>query len=197
MKHNWKWVYNPFEKVAGWKAFGIGLIILCITTVLGYFFKTVFYGISIKTVPCVTWSTAFSLQALGLGVLVFIMWIASLFFTKKVRFQDILGTVTLAKYPLFFAVIPIMIFNNRMTEFTKKIMSVNVYEIIKVITISDYVMLFAFSIIAFAIIIWEIVLLFNAFRVSTNLKGIKSAILFASIMLASEITILILVSIIY
>jgi hypothetical protein len=25
MKNKWKWIYNPFEFVAGWKVFGIGL----------------------------------------------------------------------------------------------------------------------------------------------------------------------------
>jgi hypothetical protein len=29
MKNKWKWIYNPFEFVAGWKAFGIGIVILC------------------------------------------------------------------------------------------------------------------------------------------------------------------------
>ena len=193
MKNKWKWVYNPFEKTAGWKAFGIGLIILCITTVAGYFWNMVFYGISIKIVPCITLGSAFFLQALGLAVLVFVMWTTAMLFAKKVRFQDILGTVTLAKYPLILAAVVVMIFSNRLNEFTEKIMSVGIYEIIKVITISDYVFLIAFSILSFIIIIWEIVLLFNAFRVSTNLKGIKSGLLFASIMIISEIITFILV----
>jgi len=196
MKHNWKWAYNPFEKVAGWKAFGIGLIILCITTITGYFFNTVFYGISIKTVPCVSLGRAFSLQGTGLAVLVIVMYITALLFTKNVRFQDILGTVTLAKYPLFFSLIPIILFGNRLNEFTEKIMSASINEMIKLITISDYIFLLVFSIMAFAIIIWEIVLLFNAFRVSTNLKGLKLAILFLSIMFISEIITFILVLII-
>ena len=197
MKNKWKWVYNPFEFIAGWKAFGIGFIILCIITVIGYFGNTVFYGISIKMVSSVTWSGAFFLQILGLAVTVLVMWITALIFAKHTRFQDILGTVTLAKYPLIFAVIAFLLFSNRMTEFTEKIMSVNIYEIINVITISDYILLLVFSIISIIIIVWEIALLFNAFRVSTNLKGMKSGVLFTAILLISEIITNVLVAIFY
>ena len=197
MKNKWKWVYNPFEKVAGWKAFGIGLIILCITTVIGYFCNTVFYGISIKTVSTVTWGSAFFLQMSGLAIIVFVMWITALLFAKHVRFQDILGTVTLAKYPLVLAVIMSLIFSSRMTELTQKIMSVNIYEIINVITISDYVLLLVYSMLTLPIIVWEIVLLFNAFKVSCNLKGVKCGVLFAAILVISEIITNILVLVIY
>jgi len=197
MKNKWKWVYNPFEKVAGWKAFGIGLIILCITTVIGYFGNMVFYGISIKTVSSVTWGSAFFLQALGLVAIVIVMWITALLFAKHTRFQDILGTVTLAKYPLLPAAIVLLLFSSRMTELTQKIMSVNIYEIMNVITISDYVFLLLFSIILLPILVWEIVLLFNAFRVSTNLKGVKCVLLFIAILFISEIITNVVISIIY
>ncbi|MCL2041163.1 MAG: hypothetical protein FWG84_03865 [Bacteroidales bacterium] len=54
MSKKWRWIWNPFEKIAGWRAFGIGIVILCLTTVLGYFSNTVFYGISIKLVQSIT-----------------------------------------------------------------------------------------------------------------------------------------------
>jgi len=191
MNNKWKWVYNPFEKIAGWEAFGIGLVILCVITVTGYFFNMVFYGISIKTVQSVSFGNAFLLQFSGLIILVLVMWTAALIFAKNVRFQDILGTVTLAKYPLILSLFVFIPFKNRFNEFTEKLMSVNVSEMSNVITTSDYLFLMAFLIIMFSIIVWEIVLLFNAFRVSTNLKGIKSIGIFAAIMFISEIIIFI------
>ena len=192
MNNKWKWVYNPFEKVAGWKAFGIGIIILGITTITGYFGDTVFYGISVKLVPDITWSMAFSLQALGLAVTVIIMYITALFFAKHVRFQDILGTVTLAKYPLILMAFLSLIFGNKLAS------AIDVSKIINnKITFSDYTLLFVFGIIAITVIVWVIALLYHAFKVSTNLKGVKCGILFTILMLVSEIITIILVSVLY
>lgn len=70
----------------------------------------------------------------------------------------------------------------------------DIYKMINEITVSDYALLFAFSIIIIPVIVWEIALLFNAFKVSTNLKGGKCAWLFTVIMLVSEIVTNVVVS---
>ena len=201
MNRIWKWVYNPFEQLAGWRAFGIGIIILCIATVIGYFGNTVFYGISIKTVPSVTWDKAFFLQGLGLAVTVAVMWITALLSAKHVRFQDILGTVTLAKYPLVIEVLILMSFSKWLNELTGMLKSAgNIQETMEVfnkLTILDYTLFIVLMIVTFGFLAWTIALLFNAFRVSTNLKGAKCALLFIAIMLISEILIHVAIYIIY
>ena len=193
MSRNWRWMYNPFEKLAGWEAFYIGLIAMCIATVLGYYGHTVFYGLSAKSVPTVTWCRVFSLQVLGLSVTIFVMWVIALLAAKHVRFQDILGTVTLAKYPLILAAIVFLSFGKWLNELNKKLMSMDVYKIINEITVSDYVLIFALSVITIPIFVWEIALLFNAFKVSTNLKGGKCAFLFITALLISEMIINVIV----
>ena len=197
---NLKWVYNPFGQLAGWRAFGIGLVILCIATVIGYFGNTVFYGISIKTVPGITWDKAFFLQGLGLAVTVTVMWITALLSAKHVRFQDILGTVTLAKYPLVIEVIILMSFSKWMNEITGTMMSAgNIQETMEVfnnLTLLDYSLFVVLIIVTFVFLTWTIALLYNAFRVSTNLKGAKCALLFIAIMLISEILIHVAISLI-
>jgi len=193
----WKWVYNPFEKIAGWKAFGIGLIFLCATIVTGYFGNTVFYGLSAKTVPTVTWSMAFLLQALSLSVTVIIMYVTALIFAKHVRFQDILGTVTLAKYPNIVLAIILLAFGNNIILKTGMYADnpENLIKTISEFTALDYTVILIFAVIVLTIIVWHIALLFNAFRVSANLKGVKCTVLFIAAMLLSEIlnSILILV----
>ena len=187
MKNNWKWVYNPFEKMAGWNAFGIGIVILSVATVGGYFGNMVFYGLSAKIVPNITWSMAFSLQSLGLAVLVAVMFVTALLFAKHVRFQDILGTLTLAKYPLL-----LMFFLS--LAFGKSISSIDVNGLLNGDFSSlNIVSLFTFSIIAIILLVWEIALMCNAFKVSTNLKGVKCAVLFTAALLASEIITIVLV----
>ncbi|MDR2145022.1 MAG: hypothetical protein LBE91_00995 [Tannerella sp.] len=185
------WVYNPFRQIAGWKAFAIGLIILCVTTVIGYFGNTVFFGISVKLVASVTWFRAFFVQGLGLAVTALVMWIIALLSAKHVRFQDILGTVTLSKYPLVFAAIVFWIFGKRFIELTEKMESfANIQEIkdiISKLSLSDYALFAMMVIVSILILVWTITLLFNAFRVSTNLKEVKCALLFMAALLISEI----------
>ena len=198
MKNKWKWVYNPFEFVAGWKAFGIGVVILCITTIVGYFGSMVFYGVSAKVVPFITWSRAFSLQFLGLAVTVIVMYLVALIFAKHVRFQDILGTVTLSKYPFLLMALLNLLIGKKMVEFGKEMKGMNVSELMNIkFSFTDLIPLLIFSFFAIILLVWLITLLFNAFRVSTNLKGIKCAVLFISIILVSEIITSVLVHIIY
>jgi hypothetical protein len=130
---------------------------------------------------------AFSLQAIGLAIIVLVMWFIALLSAKHVRFQDILGTVTLAKYPLILAAIVSLAFGNQLAAFSDKLMSMTVSQMVNEITLSDSEPLLAFSMLLLPIIVLEIALLFNAFRVSTNLKGSKSAVLFIVIILISEI----------
>ena len=177
MKNKWKWIYNPFEFIAGWKAFGIGVVILCITTIIGYFGNFVFYVLNINTVSDVTLGMAFVVQTLSLIVMVALMYVAALFFAKHVRFQDILGTVTLAKYPLLIAALLLLVFNKPMMSFIK---SIDLNKIMNnEFIISDYTSFYLvslFGLIALIVMIWEIALIYNAFRVSTNFKGTKCAL---------------------
>jgi len=198
MDKDWRWVYNPFEKIAGWKAFGIGIVILCLATAIGYFGNTVFYGFSIKAVPSITWSKAFLLQATGLTTTVLVMWITALLFAKHVRFQDILGTVTLAKYPLVLPAIMFLTIGKRLNELGEKLSSTgNQQETMKLfneLTVADYALFIFIIVVSILVLVWSIALLFNAFKVSTNLKGMKCALLFIAIMLISEIVIHIMIS---
>jgi hypothetical protein len=177
----YKWVYNPFEKTAGWQAFGIGIVILAITTVTGYFGHTVFYALSIKTRTYVTLETAFSVQFLGLAVWVAVTYAAALVFAKHVRFQDVLGTTTLANYPLLLMAIVSLPLGKRMASI----------DVIKLIhhgaSFSDIAVLVVFAIFALIFTSWQIYLLFNAFKVSTNLKEYKGLEIFAFILLSSVI----------
>ena len=190
MNSKWKWVYNPFEKVAGWKAFGIGILLLAMTTIVGYWGNMVFYGLQAKVVPTVTWSMVFSLQGLGLAVLVVVMYLTALVFAKHVRFQDILGTVTLAKYPLFLMALSRLAFGKTVVSDVNQLINSEFSFLL-------FGPLIVFGLFALLLLIWEIALLYNAFKVSTNLKGVKCGVLFSAILVVSEIIIIVLVSSIY
>lgn len=186
--NKWKWVYNPFEYIAGWKAFGVGVVILVATTIIGYFGNIVFYALEIKSVSDINWGMAFSLQALGLAVTIVVMYLMVLLFAKRTRFQDILGTITLAKYPLLLMALLSLTFGKEMA-------SIDVDKIINnELVFSNYVLLFVFAIASIIILAWEIALLYNAFRVSSNLKELKCAVLFTIALLVSEVITLVIKS---
>lgn len=105
-KSNWNLLINPFYKIAGWKAAAIGLAVILATVALGYLSNTVFYGISIKLVSEITFGRALSLCFIGVACYVAVMYLVALLFAKGVRFQDIFGTVALARWPNIFAALP-------------------------------------------------------------------------------------------
>jgi flagellar biosynthesis protein FliQ len=91
------------------------------------------------------------------------MWITGLIISKKFRFIDILGTMTLAKFPYiilaiigFFVEIPDM--SNLMHDPYSVFQSV------------PFDILLALSL---PVTIWYIILIYNAFRVSCDISGSK------------------------
>jgi len=59
------------------------------------------------------------------------------------------------------------------------------------------VILMVFSLLSLLVLVWTIALLFNAFKVSTNMKGVRCGLVFTAIILASEIIIGVVLSAIY
>jgi len=185
MKNKWKWVYNPFEKIAGWQAFGIGILILAATTVVGFFGShTLFFPFQVKFGGFhATWNMAFAVQALSLAVTVILMYVTALFFAKHVRFQDILGTVTLAKYPLLLMAFLMWLICKPLIYFAA---SIGMPGEPALHDYSQLLLIVGFGIIALIMMVWTIALLYNAFKVSANLKGVKCALLFTAILLVSD-----------
>ena len=119
------------------------------------------------------------------------MYVTALLFTKQVRFQDILGTVTLAKYPLIFVALLSLAFGQSAA-------SIDVYKLLNMeMALFDLVPLILFGTASMIFVIWEIVLLYNAFKVCTNLKGTKCGLLFTAALLIAELDTIVLVIIIY
>ena len=186
MKNKWNLFYNPFQWIAGWKSFGIGIVIVCVTVVIGHLGNTYFYGLNVKNIHDISLPMAFLLQGIGLCSTVLLMYLVSIIATKNVRFQDILGTVTLARYPFFFAafagfLIPATTLDNIINGTKPETWAL--------------IQLSIASIIMVLVVILGVALLYHAFKVSTNIKGAKSVFLFILIMILSEaITMLIVLN---
>lgn len=175
-------LYNPFERVAGWKAFGIGIAVVIATILIGYRNNVIFLGLQIKMVPGnLSLGSAFLTQFIGLASTTLTFYIIAVLAVKNVRFQDILGTVTLARYPLFFAAIVGLFLDPAAGEAIIMDLaggSLDLSRYTGFLLLSTGLMLFS---------IWSAILLYYAFKVTTDLKGGKRNLLFVLAIFISEV----------
>ena len=169
MKSNWKWIYNPFEKVAGLPALMIGVAVIALTAVIGKINHVAFDGILDVHPISLSFTASFVIQAVDFLSLFLTMWIAGVSFSKtKLRAIDVAGTMALARTPmLLLAVICFL-----------PIVPTGLYDI-------PYMIFFSILCILFAI--WMIALMYNAYSVSCNLKGTKAIVSFVGALLIAEI----------
>ncbi len=155
-----KLLFNPFTRIAGVKSLIIGLIALFIISLLGYKTGTHFYGFYI--VPAKD-SDFWIYLVENLSNWVFIsvfLFIAGLIFSKsKIRAIDIFGTTLLSMIPLI--IVPI----------------VRLIPALQTFAAQSFAM-FVFIIVSLIAVIWTISLLFNAYKVSCNLKNEKLIVSF-------------------
>ena len=192
MKNKLQMFYNPFERIAGWKAFYIGLIIVCLTVLIGLFSNVCFPGVlDAKIVVNLGLIDAFIFQFIGLISLVLFFYLSSLIFAKNVRLQDILGAVLLARFPYFFvSLLGFLIQAETILLFDNAIRTGNIEDLAVVLSSFGFILV---TILMIPFIIWFIVLLYNGFRVSTGLRGGKCIFVFIGSVLIAEIASLLLV----
>ncbi len=165
-----KLLYNPFERIAGWKALAIGLAAMALTAMGGQMNNVIFDG-AIDIHAPVVHSRAEAFMAQGVAWLS--LWVCFclmgwMFVGKRFRVIDIAGTMALSRFPLLFlasaAALPIV--------------PAGLWDIPKLIY---------FGIVSIACGIWMVVLMYNGFTVSCNLKGHKAAIPFIGGLISAEV----------
>jgi hypothetical protein len=163
-----KFFFNPFILIAGIESFLTGLSVLLLTSYLAYKTGTHYYGLTIdfaKDSDFWVYLVENSSHWLLLSILLFT---AGLIFSKsKLRAIDIFGTTLFSRIPLI--IVPLIRTVPIFQSFSFQ--SAAMYLITGIYLIS---------------LIWTIVLLFNAFKVSCNLKNEKLIISFIVGILLSE-----------
>lgn len=189
----WSLLVNPFTHIAGWKAFVLGIIIVCVTVLIGYFSNIYFPGaLDVKVTTRVSLKSAYVFQMIGLASLVLVMYLSSLIFAKRTRFQDILGTVTLSRFPLFFTALSGFLVEEDCINNLAQL----VLDRSTAFNISDYVGFIIVMLLMIPVVIWQIALLYNAFKVSTGMKGGKCIVVFIGSVILAEIISIILIYIV-
>jgi hypothetical protein len=183
-----KLLLNPFNQIAGFKSLSIGILVLLFTSIVGFFSNTHFPDIiSVKISPDYpVWY--FIVQGLLNWIVVsIIFYIAAILFSKSsVRIIDIFGTQALARTPYLFA--SFIGFSDAINVFSKYLLWTLMHQgepiTISVIEIIVAVLLLVLTLL---LTIWLITIMFNALKVSANLKGIKLVSVFITGILCATI----------
>lgn len=187
MKNKITLLFNPFYRIAGWQSFGIGIVVLIIATYIGFLNGVCFPGaLDVKFTSGVPLSNAFVYQLIGVSSIILVMYIASLIFAKGTRFQDIVGTATLAHFPyLFIALLGFLTSTQAVGDLENTAMNLDINAMLAVLGANIGLIMSALLTIPFAI--WYLILLYKAFSVSTGVTGVKAIGIFVGIIFIAEI----------
>ena len=169
---------NPFTRIAGWQAFGVGLVFVIFTGIICTFSKVAFDGvIDMHLVKELTLLQSFEFLAIDLLSLVTIMTATGFIISKSFRIIDILGTMTLSRSPLIILAIA--------GYFT---ISPDINDIIKdPIVVFQSVSFIIIILLSIPVTIWSIILMFNALKVSCGINGNKLGSAFIIALLVAEV----------
>lgn len=176
-KNIFGFLINPFIRIAGWQAFGLGLVFIALMGSLGAYSNIAFDGVIDVHMFDLSLLNSFLYLAISLICLVVIMWITGMIVSRNFRFIDILGTMTLSKAPFLIMAIGGFFTNTPdISEIYK-----NPYVIFRSVSFV------IFMVLSLPVMIWSITLMYNALKVSCDIKGSKLTVAFIIGILVSEI----------
>ena len=168
---NFAILLNPFTRIAGFSALFYGCVIMLLTTAIAAPCGVNFVGsLNIHVAQPLPFILIFSLLILGWLTAASCFYIAGVFVSKsKIRAIDVFGTFALARAPFLIAALCGLLPGLVNLDPQQKQMPMEFW---------------VFAAVALLVDIWVVVLSYNAFAVSTN---VKSKWLFAAILVVSEI----------
>jgi len=180
-------LFNPFLTVAGLKALWIGLFFMGLSTWSAGIFHGRFDGVlDLHFSGEKDFLKPLLDNLLNIVSLVLVFYLLGLIFNRgKVRFVDILGTMTLARFPLVLA--PAVNFNGVFDRASAAFEASGLRLKNIEITDGDMVLMIAMTCCLVILTVWYIFLLYKAYTVSANLKGTNAVFSFIGGLLAAEI----------
>ncbi|MDR1611104.1 MAG: YIP1 family protein [Candidatus Symbiothrix sp.] len=181
------YLFQPFRYFAGGWSLLAGVVFLLVLSVLSYFASTIMDGVldlhfvSLNNrIPFLPFLYCIFLSWLS-AVAVFYL-TARILSKSSVRLVDMAGTMALAKKPMLFGVllgfIPSL---HQMADFGTDIQLIMSY------LQNNLLLILLMSFVSLLSIIWYIILMYNAYSVSGNLKGNKGIISFIIVLFIAEI----------
>jgi hypothetical protein len=157
-----KWLFNPFVYIAGAKSLLIGFVVLMATALFGHFSHTHFDGtLHITFTKAAPFYVSVIEQLLDWGITTIIFYILGISLSKSsIRIIDVAGTQALARWPLFFAAFIGFGYIARPINSPADIDSGLIFR----------------GLISLPFVVWAVALMYNAFAVACNLKGVKAVL---------------------
>lgn len=184
MKKKTTWILHPFEKIAGWPALAWGIAGMALSTVLSVYSGYHYHGLlHFGAAPNNAW-WVYAAEHLTVWIIpALLFWLGGLILSKSaIRPVDVFGTVAFAQLPLIgmnlYALTPPM---QRIVRFNP---DQSMQEILgNQQFISDGML----SLIGIVFLVWALIWMFNALKVSCNLKGAKLGILYAVAVIGGDV----------
>ena len=172
------WLFNPFYYWGGSKLFWIGACVILLHFPLAYLFDVRFAGAIDIHVTGIqpAWFTIFSDVSVAWISMSLCLFASAKIFNSPIRLIDIAGAVGLARLPILLAIFPAIFFAPDTTDI-EELMNIHGSELAWLITGAIIVLLF---------LIWFFILLFNAYKINSNLKGWKLGAGFVSAVIVAE-----------
>ncbi len=172
---------NPFSRIAGWPALLVGLCVMVLTAVIGYYAGALSDGVIdvhfVDDQANLTWRKAMLFPLVSQACLVFVCALLSLIFTRNFRLLDLAGTLTFARVPFLLSMLAgLAVSLPSMAD----------------IAADPFVLFRNFGFVLFLIVnvivvIWVVVWMVYAVRVSCDLKSGKLAMVLILSIVVGEV----------
>ncbi|MCE5340311.1 MAG: hypothetical protein LLF92_04190 [Planctomycetaceae bacterium] len=193
-----QWLFNPFQFIAGGKALLLGIIVILTTAYIGALSNTHFDGVlDVHTgLKAPVW-LFFAESIIDWLCMVLFLVLSALIVSKvQWRFIDVLGTQALSRWPaLLTTLVMLPDANRRFGEYLLSKLGQN--NEAAVLNPADAAIFSAALLISIIMIVWMVVLMYRAYAVSCNFKGLKAAVTFIISLILAEITSKILIVILF
>lgn len=178
-----KTLLNPFEKYSEARLFMFGLVFTILGCLAGDYFNGKFVG----TMTVSFSGEVGSLESFtdnGIDILSFwlFLFLLSKFINKRTRAIDILNTVLIARIPFFFLIL--LNCTGFFTALEAEMRTTNPLAIN--FSTSEMTVILVTGVVAITFLVWLIVLLYNGFKVASNVKSAAHKILFALAIILAE-----------
>jgi len=181
-------IFNPFTRIAGIKAFLLGVLVVAITAVICFFSHAHFDGVLDAHFGAEgNMAQYFKEGFVDLAGIIIVFYVLGLIVAgKRFRFIDMAGTMAFARIPVILTPIFALVFSPE--KFTNYMLYTFLHKG-EPITISS-LEIFGFvitTLITILMVIWMIALMWNAFRICMNSRKPKIVVTFIIGLILAEV----------
>jgi hypothetical protein len=177
-------IFNPFTRIAGWQALGLGMLIMLATAAIAIPSNLRFDGVlDAHFYKDGAWWKPFADQLINWLALTLVFSLAALLLAKShFRFIDIAGTMALARAPMLLASLAGLpgIVSSFFTE-TPQINSAEVLARPSFWLFASLALLMVWA------TVWSAIFVYNAWSISANVKGARAGFSYAICLIIAEI----------